>query len=128
VSLPYLLLQVVPIYALMRAFGPLTFLPVHVAFAMMVFLRLGSAVPQAPGNIGLFHFAAARTLLLFAVPRGVANGFAVVLWAVVTLPLLIVGFIALGITGVDMDELHRQARAHMPRRRKKTPEDKPALL
>lgn len=128
VSLPYLLLQVAPIFALMRAFGPLTHLPVHVAFTMMVFLRLGSAVPQAPGNIGLFHFAAARTLLLFAVPRGVANGFAVVLWAVVTLPLLIVGFIALGITGVDMEELHRQARSHMPRRRKKTaPQDKPAL-
>jgi len=114
-SLPYLLLQVVPIYALMRAFGPLSHLRMDIAFTMMVFLRLGSAVPQAPGNIGLFHFAAAQTLLLFAIPRGVANGFAVVLWAVVTLPLLLVGFIALAVTGVDMSELHRQARGHLRR-------------
>ena len=128
VSLPYLLLQVVPIYALMRAFGPLTHLPVHIAFTMMVFLRLGSAVPQAPGNIGLFQFVAERSLLMFAVPRGVAHGFALVLWAVVTLPLLIVGFLALGTTGVDMEELHRQARSHMPGRKKKTAADNPARL
>src|SRR5579884_3629205 len=113
----------------MRAFAPLSHLPLKIAFIMMVFLRLGSAVPQAPGNIGLFHFAAARTLLLFAVPRGIANGFAVVLRAVVTLPLLIVGFIALAITGVNMDELHRQARFRFRRRHREkgVSENKPAL-
>jgi uncharacterized membrane protein YbhN (UPF0104 family) len=126
-SLPYLLLQVIPIYALMRAYGPLSRLHLVIAFIMMVFLRLGSAVPQAPGNIGLFQFAAARTLLLFAVPRTTAFGFALILWAVVTLPLLIVGYIALAVTGVNMGDLHRQARLHLRRKPKPAPEDKPAL-
>jgi hypothetical protein len=110
VSLPYLLLEVLPIYALLRAFGPLSGLSMKVAFVLMVFLRLGSAVPQAPSNIGLFHFAAARTLEMFAVARGMAYGFSVLLWAVITLPLLLAGFLAIGVTGVKMSELQRHAR------------------
>ena len=49
-SLPYLLLQVIPIWATFRAYG--FDLSIGVAFALMVMLRLGSAVPQAPGNLG----------------------------------------------------------------------------
>ena len=111
VSLPYLLLEVLPIYALFRAFGPLSLLSVKVAFVLMVFLRLGSAAPQAPSNIGFFHFAAARTLEMFAVKRGMAYGFAVLLWAVITLPLLVVGFFSLGVTELKMSELQKQAEA-----------------
>jgi len=110
VSLPYLLLEVLPIYALMRAFGPLSGLPMKVAFVLMVFLRLGSAVPQAPSNIGFFHFAAARTLEMFAVVKGMAYGFAVLLWAGITLPLLVAGFLAVGVTEIRMGELQRHAR------------------
>ncbi len=109
VSLPYLLLEVLPIYALMRAFGPLSGLSIQVAFVMMVFLRLGSSVPQAPSNIGLFNFAAARTLEMFAVARGMAYGFSVLLWAVITLPLLVVGFLAVGVTEVKFSELQQHA-------------------
>lgn len=109
VSLPYLILEVLPIYALMRAFGPLSMLSIKVAFVLMVFLRLGSAVPQAPSNIGFFHFAAARTLEMFAVARGMAYGFSVLLFAVITLPLLLVGFLALGVTEIKFSELHRHA-------------------
>ncbi|HTP86101.1 MAG TPA: lysylphosphatidylglycerol synthase transmembrane domain-containing protein [Bryobacteraceae bacterium] len=109
VSLPYLLLEVLPIYALFRAFGPLSMLSMQVAFVLMVFLRLGSAVPQAPSNIGFFHFAAARTLEMFAVTRGMAYGFSVLLWTVITLPLLVVGFFALGVTEFRISELQQQA-------------------
>jgi hypothetical protein len=118
VSLPYLVLEVLPIYGLMRAFGPLSGLPIKVAFVLMVFLRLGSAVPQAPSNIGFFHFAAARTLEMFAVARGMAYGFSVLLWAVITLPLLVVGFFALGVTEIKFSELQRNANdaAHDSRR------------
>jgi len=109
VSLPYLVLEVLPIYALLRAFGPLSGLPIKVAFVMMVFLRLGSSVPQAPSNIGLFNFAAARTLEMFAVPRRMADGFSLLLWAVITLPLLVVGFLALGVTEIKFSELQQHA-------------------
>jgi hypothetical protein len=36
------------------------------------------------------------------------------MWAVVTLPLLIVGFIALAITGAKIGELSHHAHANLP--------------
>ena len=52
-SLPYLLLQVIPIWAAFKGYG--FDLSLADAFALMVILRLTSALPQAPGNIGLFQ-------------------------------------------------------------------------
>ena len=45
-SLPYLLLLMIPIYGAMRGFG--FDLSLGVAFVLMVVLRLGTVVPQAP--------------------------------------------------------------------------------
>jgi uncharacterized protein (TIRG00374 family) len=106
-SLPYLLLQVIPIYALMQAYGfDVTMTP---AFILMVMLRLSSVVPQAPGNLGAFHAVAKLGLTLFGVDSSTAANFSVVLWSVITLPLLIAGFFALAITGLKMGEIHREA-------------------
>src|SRR5688572_2193460 len=55
-SLPYLLLQVLPIYGLARAYG--IDITLGQGFALMVILRLVSVVPQAPGNLGAFQAAA----------------------------------------------------------------------
>lgn len=110
ISLPYLLTQVIPIYALFRAYDQLDDLGLLAAFAMMVILRLGAVVPQAPGNLGAYQFLTVLSLLLFGVEKALAKRFSLVLWAVVTLPLLIVGFVALAITGVRMHELHREAQ------------------
>ena len=69
-----------------------------------------SVVPQAPGNLGTFQAAAAFGLTLFGVESSLAKRFSFVMWAVITLPLLIVGFIALAITGLRLSEIHRDAR------------------
>jgi uncharacterized protein (TIRG00374 family) len=108
-SLPYLLLQVLPIYALAHAYG----IDIGLAqgFALMVILRLVSVVPQAPGNLGTFQAAAAFGLMLFGVEEGLSKRFAFFLWAVITLPLLIVGFIALTLTELRLRELRREAAA-----------------
>jgi uncharacterized protein (TIRG00374 family) len=112
VSIPHLLMQVVPIYAVMQAYG-LSESSWKGAAALMVLLRLGSVAPQAPGNVGLFQVLSTLGLTLFGVQRAMARRFTLILWGVVTLPLLIVGFIALVATGVDMGEIHREARAEM---------------
>jgi len=113
ISLPYLLAQVVPIYAVMRAYGQLDDLGLLAAFTMMVILRLGSVVPQAPGNLGAYQFLTVVSLLLFGVHHGLAKRFSLVLWAVITLPMLVVGFLALALTGVRMHTLHREAQDKM---------------
>jgi uncharacterized membrane protein YbhN (UPF0104 family) len=116
-SLPYLLLQVLPIYAAMRAYdfdqSP-TFEPsLGIAFALMVILRLGSVVPQAPGNLGLFQFLTMEAMQrMFHVAPGEAARFSLVLWGTVTIPLLAAGFMALMISGSKLFELKRAAEDH----------------
>jgi glycosyltransferase 2 family protein len=107
-SLPYLLLQVIPIWA---AFKGYTFdLSLFVGFSLMVILRMGSVVPQAPGNLGLFQFLTKEGLQrIFNVVPAEAARFSLVLWGVVTLPLLIGGFIALSSGGKGITELRRAA-------------------
>jgi hypothetical protein len=51
--------------------------------------------------------------MLFGVPRAMARRFTLILWGVVTLPLVIVGFIALVASGAKMGELQREAQAEM---------------
>jgi uncharacterized protein (TIRG00374 family) len=110
-SLPYLLLMVIPIYASFRAYG--FELSIGVAFALMVVLRLGSVVPQAPGNLGLFQFLTKEALeRIFNVVPAEAARFSLVLWGTVTIPLLMAGLVALMFSGSKLFELKRAAEDH----------------
>jgi uncharacterized membrane protein YbhN (UPF0104 family) len=108
-SLPYLLLQILPIYALAIAYG--IDISLGQGFALLVVLRLVTIVPQAPGNLGTFQAVAVFGLGLFGVEESLSKRFSFVMWAVITLPLLIAGFIALAITGLRLSELRRDAEA-----------------
>jgi len=112
VSIPFLLIQIVPIYAIMQAYG-FDSVSWAQAGALMVLLRLGSVLPQAPGNIGLFQVVSTLVLTLFGAPVAMARRFAFILWAVITVPLLVVGFIALIASGSKMGDLQREAEAEM---------------
>jgi glycosyltransferase 2 family protein len=112
VSVPYLLLQVVPIYALMQAYG-LDEGSWARAAALMVLIRLAAVVPQAPGNVGLFQVISTLGLTLFGVQQPEARRFTLILWGVITLPLLVAGFVAMIVTGAKMAEIHREARAEI---------------
>jgi hypothetical protein len=110
-SLPYLLLQVIPIYAAFKGYG-FEDLTLGQAFALMMILRLGSVVPQGPANLGIFQVLTMECLVkIFNVVPNDAARFAQVLWGIVTLPLLIAGLVALTITGARIGELRRAANA-----------------
>ena len=103
-----MLLQVIPIWATFQAYG--LDLPIKVALVVMVFVRLGTSVPSAPGNLGLFQLLTKECLqYFFQVPADEAARFSLVLWAVVTLPLLTGGFVALLVTGARIGELKKAA-------------------
>jgi len=112
-SIPYLLLQAIPFWAMMRAYGFVD-AGLGVACMLMVILRLSSAVPQAPGNVGTFQALLAAMLVFLGYGADYAKRFSVILWAVITIPLLVVGSIALIITGAKIGELHRGAKSGMP--------------
>jgi hypothetical protein len=115
VSGAFMLGQILPIYALIMAYG--LAVPWTASFVMMVLLRLSSIVPQAPGNLGSFQWVAARTLIMFGLAAGHAKRFSLILWAVVTIPLIIIGFVALALEGINMTHLRREAEAAAKKRR-----------
>jgi uncharacterized membrane protein YbhN (UPF0104 family) len=105
----FMLAQIVPIYAVMQAYGLDMESTIIAAFTMMVLLRLSSVVPQGPGNLGVFQGVAFRTLVVFGVYGAVAKRFSLILWAVVTLPLIVAGFLVLTLSGASIAHLHREA-------------------
>lgn len=114
VSGGYLIAQMLPTYALVVANG----LDVRwtASFTIAILLRLSGIVPQAPGNLGTL-WVTARTLIMFGLAAPHARRFALMLWAVLTIPLIILGFIALALEGVTMTHLHKQATAAAQRRK-----------
>mgnify|MGYP002403039627 CR=1 FL=1 len=111
VSGAFMLIQMVPIYGVMQAYGLDLDSTLVAAFTMMVLLRLSAVVPQAPGNLGLFQGVAFRTLVVFGVYGAVAKRFSLILWAVVTIPLIVVGFLVLSFSGAKMAHLHKEAKS-----------------
>ncbi|MGH9648358.1 MAG: hypothetical protein ACRD4E_16255, partial [Bryobacteraceae bacterium] len=107
-SVPYLLLQVIPIWAAFEAYG--FDLGVGAAFALMLILRLSSIVPQAPANLGLFQILTKEFLVhAYDVDPSDASRFSLILWCVIKVMPLIAGFIALAITGAKVRELSKGA-------------------
>jgi len=105
----YLLIQVIPVYALMRGFE--FDLSIGAATVVVIIWRLGTVLPQAPGNIGSSQALIVMALGLFGVNKSDATSFSVMTWTVITLPLLIAGFIALAITDMKLGELRRHANS-----------------
>jgi uncharacterized protein (TIRG00374 family) len=107
ISAIYLLLQIFSVYWLMVAYD--LGLSFWAASAVLIITRLGTAVPNAPGNIGSFQFFSVLALSLFDVDKTRATGFSVVLFFTLTLPLLVGGFVAVALTGLKLGDIKRRA-------------------
>lgn len=110
-SVVYLLLQVIPLYAMIRGYG--LDLPIQAAAVLLVVLRFGTIIPGPPGNVGLFNAFAVLGLRLVGVDRQTAIGLSGVMFFVITVPLLLAGTIALAATGLKLAEIKRHASSHM---------------
>ena len=108
VSLLYLLLQYLTVYAMMRAY--VLDYSFWVAAGGLTIVRLATGVPNAPGNIGLFNFACFMAMKLFELGDNDATTFSTILFGALTLPLLIGGAVATALTGSNIGELHDHAR------------------
>lgn len=110
-SLPYLLVQMIPVWATFRGYGFYD-LSIGDAFAFMVILRMAMAVPQTPGNIGYLILSKECLIHIFGVrsPQDAEN-FSVVIWGIVSLRMVF-GAIALATTGAKFADLHSAAHSH----------------
>ncbi|HEV8291003.1 MAG TPA: lysylphosphatidylglycerol synthase transmembrane domain-containing protein, partial [Tepidisphaeraceae bacterium] len=110
----YWLLQVLSVWALFKSYE--MDLSIWAASVVVIIIRLGTVVPSAPGNLGVFNSVAKLALMTFGVEASTAVELSLVMWAALTLPLLIGGFVAVFLTGVSLGEIHHHARTHHARR------------
>ncbi len=108
ISLLYLVIQMFSVYALLRAFK--TDYSFWVAAGVLTIVRIATMIPSAPGNLGVVNVATVMALRLFDLPPVDAKTFSIILFASLTLPLLIGGAFATALTGINIREI--RARAH----------------
>jgi uncharacterized membrane protein YbhN (UPF0104 family) len=87
-------------WLVMRAYG--LDLPFPAGVAVILIVHLGTAVPNAPANIGTYQFFTVTGLTLFGVDKSSAAGFSLAVFAILTLPLWALGSWALGRSGLTL--------------------------
>jgi glycosyltransferase 2 family protein len=111
-SLFFLALQMVAFWLIMFGYG--LRLSLWVGVAVFVIVNLGTALPNTPANIGSYQFFTVLGLTLFGVEKTSATGFSLVVFTLLTLPPLLIGFLALSRSGMSLaairDELRRPDR------------------
>ena len=106
----YWIAQILPVWALFRSYDmDLSF---KEATVVLVIKTIGTIIPIFPGNLGVFQFLVVFALKIFNVEQPVAQELSVLMWAALTLPLMIAGFVAVLLTGRSIAEIHHHAHAH----------------
>lgn len=108
-TVPYLLLQVVPVYVMFQEYNfNLSF---GAALALMMLIRLAAVVPQGPATLGFFQILTKEFLELgFGIMPDEAARFSLVLWAVIKIPILVAGAVGVAVTGTKISELTKAAQ------------------
>ncbi|MFH1754064.1 MAG: lysylphosphatidylglycerol synthase transmembrane domain-containing protein [Candidatus Latescibacterota bacterium] len=105
-SIVYLFSQVLAYWMIMKAYG--LHFSLWVPAVVLVIVRLGTALPSAPANIGPYQFFCVLALTLFGVDKTTAAGFAVALWLIFSIPILILGFTAFIKSGLSLSDVRRR--------------------
>jgi uncharacterized protein (TIRG00374 family) len=107
----FLLLQVLAFWLVMVSYG--LRLSFWVGMAVYLIVQLGTLIPNAPGNVGAYQFFCVVGLRLFGVEKTMATGFSLVVFVLLTLPLLIIGFVALSRSGTTLLNIREEIRRLM---------------
>ncbi len=107
-SLAMFLLQVMAFWLIMVGYG--LELSVWVGAVVFLIVHIGTAIPNAPGNVGTFQFFCVLGLLLFGVAKTEATGFSVIVFVLLTLPLSALGVLALARSGQTIYSLRTQVQ------------------
>jgi uncharacterized membrane protein YbhN (UPF0104 family) len=75
------------------------------AAAVLLIIRVGTVIPNAPGNIGSYQFFSVLAMGLFGVNKSAAVAFSLLIYSTFTVPLLIGGTIAFVASGLKFKTL-----------------------
>ncbi len=81
------------------------------AAAVFLIIRVGTVIPNAPGNIGSYQFFCVLAMGMFGVDKSAAAAFAILNFTVFTVPLLIGGTIAVAASGLKFSALTNAAES-----------------
>jgi len=99
-SFGFILGQVLTNYLLFKAFQ------IELSFWVGLFLLLAIQVsnlpPSVPGQIGIFEYAVILALSLFAIPKGLALSYGIMLHLVAYIPKILLGLIFLQSTNLSL--------------------------
>lgn len=120
-SLFILVMQALAFWMVMLAYG--IHQSVWVGAALLLIVHFGTAIPNAPSNVGSFQFFTVLGLSLFGVDKTTAAGFSVVVFIILTIPLWLLGILAINRAGFTL----RSIRAEIARTIARKPEIKGEL-
>jgi uncharacterized protein (TIRG00374 family) len=111
-SLLFLAMQAITLWLIMIGYG--LRLPLWVGVAVFVIVNLGTAIPNTPANVGSYQFFAVLGLTLFGVDKTSATGFSLVAFTLLTMPLLVIGFLALSRSGMSLAAIREELQRPKP--------------
>lgn len=110
--------QVLALWSLMKAYGlPLSFLSVVV---VLLVINLGVSLPNAPANVGSYQFFCVLGLSVFQIEKSTAAGFSIFAFLALTLPVVLVGFVAFLRSGLSLGTI-REQMTQLPSEAQKRP-------
>jgi hypothetical protein len=112
VSLGIPLLQGVSLWVLLVGYG--FHLSPWAGLAIFLIVHLGTALPNAPGNVGTYQLLCVLALQLFGVAKAPAAGFSVAAFVILTAPLWGLGALALARSGTSLAEIRRDLTPARP--------------
>lgn len=86
-----------------------------VGAAVLLIVHLGTAIPNAPANVGTFQFFCVVALRIFGVEKTLASGFSVVVFVILTAPLWAIGLWAIGRSGTTLAAIRGEIRRLLAR-------------
>jgi glycosyltransferase 2 family protein len=100
VSLFFLFAQILAFWFVMLAFG----LKLSVWQGAVVFLivHIGTVIPSAPSNLGTYQFFTVVGLTIFGINKTLATSFSIIVFLILTLPLLAIGMLVFGRLGLSL--------------------------
>jgi hypothetical protein len=100
-----LVFQGIAFWLVMVAYG--FSLPIWIGAVILLIVYFGTAIPNAPGNVGSYQFFVVIGLALFGVEKTRASGFSMIVFVILTLPVWALGFLALARSGLSLAQIRR---------------------
>jgi uncharacterized protein (TIRG00374 family) len=108
VSILMLGLQALSFWLIMWAYG--LRLSFWIGAVVFLVVHLGTALPNAPANVGTYQFFCVVGLALFGVDKTLATGFSLVVFFLLTVPLWVLGFLALARSGMTLSTIRDEIK------------------